>query len=156
MGLWASSFRAPFQTLPKGTCSLRDMANNAKSLGRITFAAGGPSLKSFVRKSKAISLYRELFRVSKLFPEEDRYKIQREIREGFKTNREEGDQIAIGYLLSKGEEQLNFLKSGSLNMHVSDTPKQKPSKDSWLGQGTPDDKHGRVGVGWPFNRNSRD
>ena len=72
-----------------------------------------------------------------------------------KSRREE-DQIAIGYLLSKGEEQLNSLKSGSLNMHVSDTPKRKPSKDSWLGQGTPDDKHGRVGVGWPFNRNSRD
>ena len=130
----------------------------AKSLGTHNICSGGPSLKSFVRKSKALSLYRELFRVSNLFPKEDRSKIQREIREGFKTNRNEEDQIAIGYLLSKGEEQLNFLKSGSLNENkcqVADVSKIKPSTDSWLGQGTPDDEHGRVGVGWPFNRNSR-
>eukprot|EP00944_MAST-04C_sp_MAST-4C-sp1_P007019 g7019.t1 len=151
------SLATPFLTRAKSICIPWAMSKSANSLGRITFAAGGPSLKSFVRKSKALSLYRELFRVSNLFPKEDRSKIQNEIREGFKANRNEEDQIAIGYLLSKGEEQLNFLKSGSLNMNLNcqdSVSKIKPSTDSWLGQGTPDDEHGRVGVGWPFNRNS--
>ena len=89
------------------------MATTTKVGKKIFKDVGGPSLKSFVRKSKAISLYRDLFRVARKFQEDEQKKIEEEIRNGFNMNRDETDQIAIGYLLSKGEEQLHFLKSGS-------------------------------------------
>jgi len=130
------------------------MATTTKVGKKIFKDVGGPSLKSFVRKSKAISLYRDLFRVAKKFQEDEQKKIEEEIRNGFNMNRDETDQIAIGYLLSKGEEQLHFLKSGSSNVF----PKNKArgadvtTNDTWVGKGPEDDKYGRVGTGWPWGQ----
>ena len=47
------------------------MATTTKTGGKILKDISGPSLRSFIRKSKAIALYRDLFRMAKLFPEDE-------------------------------------------------------------------------------------
>jgi len=133
------------------------MATTTNIGGKILKDISGPSLRSFIRKSKAIALYRDLFRVAKLFPENEKQKIEEEIKKGFDLNRGEEDQIAIGYLLGKGEEQLQFLKSGSSNVFPKNEKynndndnNNNNSNDSWVGKGPEDDKYGRVGTGWPW------
>ena len=70
-------------------------------------------------------------------------KIEEEIRNGFNMNRDETDQIAIGYLLSKGEEQLHFLKSGSSNVFPKNKARDADvsTNDTWVGKGPEDDKY---------------
>ena len=115
----------------------------------------GPSLKSFIRKCKAISLYRRLFRTSVLFHGDEKKKIQEEIRKGFNMNRNEADPTAIAYLLAKGEEQLQFLESGSSSLFpkTGEDDNIFINDDSWVGKGPKDDKFGRVGTGWPWMKN---
>ena len=133
------------------------MATTTKFGGKILKDTSGPSLRSFIRKSKAIALYRDLFRVAKLFPEDEKQKIEEEIKRGFDLNRGEEDQIAIGYLLGKGEEQLQFLKSGSTNVfpkhEIYDEYNNSNNDNSWVGKGPEDDKYGRIGTGWPWKKN---
>ena len=49
----------------------------------------------------------------------------------------------MGYLLSKGEEELKLLRGGNTS---------RTATDSWVGQGAEDDKRGRVGEGWPWKK----
>lgn len=106
------------------------------------------SLKHFIMKSSVLAQYRSMLRASAGFAESDRIRIQAQIRVGFEANRNETDPSAISYHLSKGEEQLKFLKGGNKSMGLS----TDNDKDSWVGKGPDDDKYGRVGSGWPWKK----
>lgn len=106
------------------------------------------SLKHFIMRSTVLAQYRSMIRASAGFAESDRLRIQGQIRSGFEANRDVTDPVAISYHLSKGEEQLKFLKGGNKSMGVV----RGNSEDSWIGKGPDDDRHGRVGSGWPWKK----
>lgn len=101
------------------------------------------SLKSFIVQSNVLSQYRSMLRALAGYPVADKRRLQQQIREGFEQHRDETDSTAINYLLSKGEEQLKFLRGGNKSMSAT---------DSWIGKGPADDIHGRVGTGWPWKK----
>lgn len=101
------------------------------------------SLKSFIVRANVLSQYRAMLRVLGGYAPGEKMRLQQQVRHGFEQHRAETDSAAIGYLLSKGEEQLKFLRGGNKSMTAT---------DSWVGQGTEDDKRGRVGEGWPWKK----
>lgn len=100
------------------------------------------SLHEFMHNREVLRLYRALLRTVK----HDIDGIDT-VRAQFKAHKSATDPISIKALMTDARRALEQLDRGP-------TGNNKPEADSWLNGSTDGDIRGRVGEGWPWQRDS--
>lgn len=115
-----------------------------RSASRLRESDEIPSYKEFVHRFTVLSLYRGYLKEIRRMPynqEELKDQVQRE----FKANVTVSDPFNTQRAITEGKRRFQELQefTGSTN---------KYDGDSWLNTPDEDDRRGRVGTGWPWDR----
>jgi hypothetical protein len=109
-----------------------------------------PSFSQFLHHKRVIQLFRDMIKSTKqLDNKELAVDIRNQIRIEFKNNLTIQDKKVISGLLSEGSKKLKMIN----NLSPSNNWEEKRTS-TWLSDSKdPSDERGRVGVGWPWERN---
>ena len=104
------------------------------------------SLQYFIRQRQIKSLYRKFLKAVKDVSDIDLKKsVRGQIELEFRKNILITDKSTIATLFKEASRSLDSIRDLS-------RPKSTASSSSWMNTSDEEDKRGRVGTGWPWNR----
>mmetsp|Transcript_131698 Transcript_131698/g.380921 ORF Transcript_131698/g.380921 Transcript_131698/m.380921 type:complete len:170 (+) Transcript_131698:193-702(+) len=111
---------------------------------RLQQAGDIPSYKEFVHRFTVLSLYRSFLKEIKMMPH-NQDDLREQVQKEFKSSKTVTDPFNVQRGIAEGKRRLAELQefTGSNN---------KYDGDSWLNTPDEEDKRGRVGTGWPWDR----
>lgn len=103
-----------------------------------------PSYKEFVHRFTVLSLYRNFLKEVKIMPH-NQVDLREQIQREFKANRTVTDPFNVQRALAEGKRRFQELQefTGSDNKYEG---------ESWLNTPDEEDRRGRLGSGWPWDR----